>query len=493
MSKKRIFSLLICAILMSSAVTGCSGGEDTAQTTPVTEAEVSNGEQAADTEKIAFDVTGIDYEGYEFRIWNFDNYNVNTWDPKDIPNDMYSAELTGDVLNDAVFTRNKNVEEALNIRITVEDRNDGTMDTGLQQAVAGGSQDVDILFPRLYSLPTYVNKGYLMNLNNVDFRDTNAPWWNAEANAVLDIYGKQFGMVSDITYQDKVCTIVTYFNKQMAADYQLGDLYETVINDEWTLDNLLSMGEAVSADINGDGTYNTEDAYPLSCQNDAVYCLLHGGGIRFCENDADGSIALALTSEQAVSSLQKIYEIMGNQQMFFNRQTFSVSLQDAVNMFCENRAMFLIRPIQSLFLMRDMEADFGILPVPKLNENQASYGTAVNPYAATFMCWPVIAADTSRSAVVSEMMAWESHYNVIDPLYENILGSKLIRDDGASAMLDIVFDNIVYDIGLIWNFNDMSTKLLTNKDTNVASLLAGMSGAIESGIAKLQETVADMD
>ena len=63
MSKKRIFSLLICAILMSSAVTGCSGGEDTAQTTPVTEAEVSNGEQAADTEKIAFDVTGIDYEG----------------------------------------------------------------------------------------------------------------------------------------------------------------------------------------------------------------------------------------------------------------------------------------------------------------------------------------------------------------------------------------------------------------------------------------------
>ena len=124
---------------------------------------------------------------------------------------MYSAELTGDVLNDAVFTRNKNVEEALNIRITVEDRNDGTMDTGLQQAVAGGSQDVDILFPRLYSLPTYVNKGYLMNLNNVDFRDTNAPWWNAEANAVLDIYGKQFGMVFDITYQDKVCTIVTYF------------------------------------------------------------------------------------------------------------------------------------------------------------------------------------------------------------------------------------------------------------------------------------------
>jgi len=492
MYKKQILPLLLCAVLTASSVTGCSGGEETQPNTTETEAMETAAEQTAESEKIPFDTAGVDYEGYEFRIWNFDNYNVNTWDPEAIPNDMYSAELTGDVLNDAVFSRNKNVEEALNIRITVEDRNDGTMDKGLQQSVAGGSQDVDILFPRLYSLPAYVNKGYLLDLNHVDFRDTDAPWWNAEANAVLNIYGKQFGLVSDITYQDKVSTIVTYFNKQMAADYQLGDLYETVIDNAWTLDNLLSMGEAVSADVNGDGSYNMEDAYPLSCQNDAVYYLLHGGGIRFCENDANGSITLALTSEQAVSSLQKIYEIMGNQQMFFNRQTFSVSLQDAVNMFCENRAMFLIRPIQSLFLMRDMEADFGILPVPMLNENQASYGAAVNPYAATFMCWPVTTADTSRSAVISEMMAWESHYNVIDPLYENILGSKLIRDDGASAMLDIVFDSIVYDIGLIWNFSDMSTKLLTNKDTNVASLLAGMSGAIESEIQKLQETVKDL-
>ena len=113
MSKKRMFSLLLCAILMSSAVTGCSGGGDTVQTSAETEAVVSGNETEADTEKIAFYVTGIDYEGYEFRVWNFDNYKVNTWDPKDIPNDLYSTELTGDVLNDAVFTRNKNVEEAL--------------------------------------------------------------------------------------------------------------------------------------------------------------------------------------------------------------------------------------------------------------------------------------------------------------------------------------------------------------------------------------------
>ena len=384
MFRKRMLALLLCAILTSSFATGCSGGEETAQTTAETETVPADA-VSAENGKTPFDVSGIDYEGYEFRIWNFDNVKVNTWDPSDIPNDMYSQELTGDVLNDAVYTRNKTVEEALNIIISAEDRDDGSMDTGLQQAVVSGSQDMDVLFPRFYSMPAYVNKGFLLQLDTVNFRDTSAPWWNADANEVLTIYGKRFGMVSDITYQDKVSTIVTYFNKQMAEDYQLGDLYETVINNEWTLDNLLAMGEAVSSDVNSDGAYDIEDAYPLSCQNDAVYYLLHGGGIRFCENDADGNIVLSLTSEQAVSSLQKIYEIMGNQQMFFNRQTFGVSLQDAVNMFCESRVMFLIRPIQSLFLMRDMEADFGILPVPKLANTQDSYGAAVNPYAATFM------------------------------------------------------------------------------------------------------------
>ena len=114
----------------------------------------------------------------------------------------------------------------------------------------------------------------------------------------------------------------------------------------------------------------------------------------------------------------------------------------------------------------------------QINQHEAMQEKAVN--------------QQTRSAVITEMLAWESHYNVIDPLYENILGSKLIRDDGASAMLDVVFDSILFDIGLIWNFNDIGTKLLTNKDTNVASLLAGMSSAIEAEIQKLQETVKNM-
>ena len=87
-------------------------------------------------------------------------------------------------------------------------------------------------------------------------------------------------------------------------------------------------------------------------------------------------------------------------------------------MFSENRVMFLVRPIQSLFLMRNIEADFGILPVPKVQENQQSYGSAVNPYSATLLCFPKTISDPERAGVILDALAWESHYTVIGPLYE---------------------------------------------------------------------------
>ena len=181
MKKQRILGLVLCVVLTANLLVRCGETPDPAkETTPVTDTAQT---EAAETESVeteserkTFDVSGINYEGYEFRIWNFDNELVNGWNRKDIPDDMYSAEQTGDMLNDAVYNRNKTVEEALNITFTVENRNDDRMSTGLHQAVAGGSQDVDVLFPRFYLMPALVNKGDLLNMANVDFRDPQAPW-----------------------------------------------------------------------------------------------------------------------------------------------------------------------------------------------------------------------------------------------------------------------------------------------------------------------------
>ena len=167
-----------------------------------------------------------------------------------------------------------------------------------------------------------------------------------------------------------------------------------------------------------------------------------------------------------------------------------MNVNDAINMFIENRTLFLIRPVQTMMALREMEADFGIIPVPKYDESSATYNTAVNPYACIFMCLPLSVADTTRSADVLEALACESYYNVISPLYETVLGDKLVRDSRSTEMLDLIFDNRVYDIGLIWDFGGITQKLLENKSTDVVSMLSSVENKTNKAINELMEAIA---
>ena len=46
---------------------------------------------------------------------------------------------------------------------------------------------------------------------------------------------------------------------------------------------------------------------------------------------------------------------------------------------------------------------------------------------------PRTSEDAERSGVVLSALACESHYTVIDSLYETVLGEKLIRDKVSAA------------------------------------------------------------
>ena len=495
-NEKRFAALLLCCLL-SFGFASCGGDKDTVAAEDTAAASDSAQTDAAETDqpeetRIPLDAAGANYDGYEFRIWNYDNYTDNTWDPHDIPNDAFSDGLNGEMLNDSVYNRNKLIEEKLNISIKGQLKTANQMYTDLNQTVMSGSDDTDLVIPNLRAFASLVNSDLLLDMRDSGAFSFDQVWWDSETNDMMTIRGKLFGVFSDITYFDKLSTIVTFFNQKLAQDYQLGNIYEVVENNSWTIDNLLEMGKGVSADLNNDGAYDMNDAFPLSCQNDAAYYYLHGARKRICEQDSDGKLVFTLTEPATMDVLQKIYELMANKQQFLNRQTFNATLQDAINMFCENRVMFLTRPLQSLFLMRNMEADFGILPLPKMTDSQQEYGSAVNAWAGTIMCFPKTLGNIDRSGTVADMMAWESHYSVIKPLYSTILGSKLVRDESAAKMLDIVFDSVVYDIGMIWSFGAAADKLISYKKTDVASLVASLEKAVNKDIEKFEAILDDL-
>ena len=168
-------------------------------------------------------------------------------------------------------------------------------------------------------------------------------------------------------------------------------------------------------------------------------------------------------------------------------------LNDAINIFRENRSLFMIRPLQSLFVMREMEADFGIIPLPKYDAAQDGCHSAVNPYSGTICMIPRTAEDAERSGVVLSALACESHYTVINRLYETVLGEKLIRDRDSAVMLDYAFDGTLFDPGVIRNFGGIRDTLLSQKGTDVSSMLSRVSKVVNKSIEKFNKELEETD
>ena len=107
MKSTRIIALLL-ALLTASSV-GCGESADTNETTDTTTAASTSDETTSDAPELPDE----DYEGYEFRILT----RIEGWGIYNNEN-LVVEEENGEILNDAIYTRNRTVEERFNINLT---------------------------------------------------------------------------------------------------------------------------------------------------------------------------------------------------------------------------------------------------------------------------------------------------------------------------------------------------------------------------------------
>ncbi len=474
MKRNHLIALLVASMLLSTAC-GSTQAETEPETQPVSTETITETE----TERPYYDTQGIDYGGYSFGIWDYDNINVNLW--TGIPYDMFVEDLNGDILNDAVYTRNLTIEEKLNITINGSVVTDDYINA-LNNMISAGEYGLDLMHTPLVHVGSIVNRNAIYDAMKIAAFDFSEPWWNQNCNKTMTMKNKLFTLASDASYFDKLSTIVVFFNQELVNNHNMGDMYSIVEEGKWTLDKAVELGEYVTADLDGNSQYDQHDAVGISCQNDGSYYLMHGFGVQVCTTDDAGNLSLDLGSERAMDALQSVYELMGDPSIYFNRQTFNLTLIEAINLFIEERSLFMIRPLQSLYRMREMNADFGIIPLPKYDETQSAYHSAVNTYSGTIGMIPHTSEDPERTGVILSALACESHYTVIEQLYETVLGEKLIRDESSRHMLDYAFAGTVYDPGLIWNFGEIQSTLLNNKKTDIASMLASVEKKVTKAI-----------
>ncbi|MCL2814070.1 MAG: hypothetical protein FWD23_05670 [Oscillospiraceae bacterium] len=495
--KKMIFAAisLFIVLLLTVSFLSCAPREENeggqVENNPKEDAQTP--EQT--TEKIFPDLPEAYYDGHEFKIL------VTSDEGDEVRNDFWADGLTGEVINDARYMRNLYIEEKYGIKI--ENISSGWVNGKgvgiIKKSSAAGDFAYDAAMTTVYDACDLAVSGLVLDLRKVSYLDLSKQWWDQKANRDLAIKGKMYFTTGEISQVVNDSIYAALFNKQLARDHGLENMYELVKAGKWTYDKITELGRAVSGDLNGDGIFDHDDLYGAIIEDDTMMSLVSSVGERCAKINADGEIELSLYNERTVLAVQKYADWTFDKTAVYAYQRFKGTGDEIdVNfrrMFSNNQALFLLRGMETIAELRAMETDFGILPFPKLDENQSDYYSPVGAWKAMFLSIPSVQQDLDRTAVILEALAAESLYVIRPAYYDKSLVGKHARDEESVEMLDIIIESKIFDFGWYYQFgsyNNHMMDLFRNYNSDFVSMYEKYQSKAESDIQKINDRFAGL-
>ena len=376
------------------------------------------------------DLNGLDYGGGTV------SFLAPDWGTHSL---QYTEDLNGDAVNDAVYNRMIDVENALNIDLlwtwTAEA---SEVHPTVIRSVHAGDDDYQIVYTHcIHGLSDLVTQGALYDLYDLPHTDFAAPWWDDAMMEDFRIGSKLCYAAGDLILQSSACAL---FNKTIAENYGLPDHYELVRNGEWTYDRFIEYASSVTLDLNGDGKIDLHDQTGFAGDlTERATDIVFFCGER-CTRRGDEGLELVFWSDKMVELYEKTYAYFMNPEV---SNAYFRSRNPEHQTFDEGKALYTFTFVNGIPELRDSDVEFGILPGPKYDEAQESYISNAWP---CFVCVPLTIADPDRTGAALELFCYES--GDIQKAYNEVLiRGKTARDQESLEMLDIIGDGMTCDIG----------------------------------------------
>jgi len=448
----------------------------------VPDAESAQEENApAQAEKPALDLPDVKYGGYDFRVINVDQ-SAMTW----VYTTIVAHEDTGVEVNDAVYLRNRLVEDRFDINIVeVTENASSSVASKAARSIQAGSDDYDLIMAESFDAVGMSQKDLLCDYNKIPYVDLTQPWWDRDMVRDLSIGKRNYMVTGDFSMMHYGDTIGMFFNKKLLTDMGLDSPYGVINEGKWTYDKFFDMAKDASRDLDGDGKYTKDDQFGyMSLTHIWSPGFLAAAGLQSVGKDENDMHSFIMRNERFVQIYQKMIEIIHYENMTFDADTAgNHRLQDI--MFPNNQALFWSEVVHWATILRNMHADFGIIIHPKWDENQTDYHNYV--YPPPVMGVPATALDIERTGMIIEALCYESTDTVIKAYYDVLLKTKISRDDESEKMLDIMFQNRWYNLSNIFYGSEIYNPLNTlskKSDADIASWFDKNESKILAAIEK---------
>ncbi len=429
----------------------------------------------------------LDLDGMVINFGYVDHYRFRT----DI-----IGEMDGDVINEAIYARNREVEEKLNMTFNPIAMGATYPEAAklFQATVMAGDDVYDIHSGHQSEVTKRIGDHYYVNMHDDPYISFDKPWWRTEYMKELCVGNTDiYFLYSDANLGMLKVTGCVFVNQKIYTERfgDMEDLYQLVLDGGWTLDAMNQYSADVARDLNGDGMMGDGDLFGFEASSiKSVDHFQYNCGIITTERDKDGIPVITLNNERTAKFAELFYKLYYECPGAKILTTDDLFDTDMCTMFANNEVLFFPHWFAACEYLREMEADYGIIPHPKLDEEQKEYKTLVHNGATCFVVPCTIKKEKQEviGAVLDEM-AYRS-WKLVTPAYFNVaLKDKYTRDNTSSEMLDMILEsaytNFGYSYSSLIGGIGILRDLAKNKTSDFASWYASKIDAARKGLDDL--------
>ena len=509
--KARFLSLLLCLLMLLGSVAelaACTSGDTTEtasaapsgteQTTNVPssatatqgepegttepETESSSAEDtsaetkdATESETAEIETSGeADRKGKEFRILSATRAPAGMASSNCF---LEGEQNTAGTINEAVHERNTAVELELDVALTFShaDGDKSDIQSEIKRLVMSGTDAYDLVISELLPFASLANDGTFRNILSSEFTGfdfENKPYWYKEYMDDLRLQnGYAYILAGDYFIDVLRSSHLLLFNKGMYQDHYQRDpneVYDWVLNYEWTYEKMNQMITDMYDDKNRNGSKDYGDQWGISVLElwGSSIGFVVSANPGFITRDEDGTPFPALGENSRGEDLTDwLYKIVYNESACFGITSDAKILQDfteGLSLICDYQRL---GSLENTILL-SMQGEAGVLPCPMLYASDKQYNTATHDTTEVGAIMTT-AKDAEFISTVIQVLNRETASLLIPKYYGEALQVQYVTDPYASKMVQIIHDNIRESF--ILAYNNWTGSIMLNVFSNAVS------------------------
>jgi len=493
--KKIKLSIFFIFVLCTALLMSCNNQEANKPAVAAENAdaniEKNNQAEPNNNENDSYIYPALDCGEEDFTFLNV----TTTWD---FYTTIVHDEMTGEVLDDAIYSRNRFLEEKFNVNFKEVGVNIFDITGILRKTVMTGDDIYDAAYTpgqlNENNVGALITSNLLHNLKDIPELNLGEYWWNQNIcnGAAIGNFNSLYFAGCDINIMNLQGAWCVFFNESIFQNLGLEMPYNLVKTGKWTFDEFYGYMKAGTS-LNGAADFKWDlsgpAVYGMTSYEYGMAALIAASGERYIQKNSDGMPYLAIQNERFFNVCDKIADMVKNNGEYQNANNYDTGFHFEM-IFRDNKAAMLIGEFKAADVFRTMDTIYGIVPLPKYDEAQQNYHTIVHS-SSPLLVIPLTNTELSRAGIILDALAYLSHKDVTPVFFDTTLSLKRLHNEESIEMLKIIRNSVFVELGTAFGWtSDLSTAIFSALDkgkNNAITLIEKNEGKIESSMNKTME------